>query len=74
VFNLERGLLVSTLTVVAGVVLLIAALNQWRVAGFGELNYAATMRLVVPGVTLTALGWQAIISSFLLSLLALRRR
>ena len=36
---------------------------------FGRLNYAETMRVVVPGVTLAVLGYQTILSCFLLSLL-----
>jgi glycosyltransferase involved in cell wall biosynthesis len=71
--KLETGLVVSLAAIVAGVGLLGAAVNQWRLADFGALDYAATMRLVVPGVTLTALGWQGILSSFFLSILTLRR-
>jgi hypothetical protein len=32
------------------------------------------MRLVVPGVTLAALGFQTIISSFLISMMGMRRK
>ena len=38
------------------------------------LDYASTMRVVVPGVTLAALGFQTMLSSFFLSLLGMRRR
>jgi len=41
---------------------------------FGRLNYAETMRVVVPGVTLAVLGYQTILACFLLSLLGMRRR
>jgi hypothetical protein len=73
-FSLERGLAVGLAAAVVGVVILAAAVNEWRVRDFGRLNYAETMRLVVPGVTLTVLGYQTILSFFLLSLLDLRRR
>jgi glycosyltransferase involved in cell wall biosynthesis len=73
-FSLERGLAVGLVAAVVGVVILAAAVNEWRVRDFGRLNYAETMRLVVPGVTLTVLGYQTILSFFLLSLLDLRRR
>jgi hypothetical protein len=33
-----------------------------------------TLRLVIPGVTLTALGAQTVLSSFFLSVLGLRQR
>lgn len=74
VVNLERGLLASGLALLLGVVLLLAAVNQWRLADFGRLDYAQTMRLVVPGVTLTALGFQTAISSFFVSILGMKRR
>jgi glycosyltransferase involved in cell wall biosynthesis len=73
-FSLERGLVIGMATVVVGVVMLAAAVNEWRVRDFGRLNYAETMRLVVPGVTLAVLGYQTILSFFVLSLLDMRRR
>jgi hypothetical protein len=54
--------------------MLIAAVNDWRVHGFGRLNYADTMRVVVPGVTLAVLGYQTILSCLFLDLLNMRRR
>ena len=41
--------------------MLVAAVNEWRVRDFGRLNYAETMRVVVPGVTLAVLGYQTIL-------------
>jgi glycosyltransferase involved in cell wall biosynthesis len=72
--TLERGLLVSGLMIAVGAVLLLIAVNEWRLEDFGELNYTNTMRLVVPGVTLTALGFQTLLSSFFLTVLSLGRR
>jgi glycosyltransferase involved in cell wall biosynthesis len=74
VVNLERGLLVAALALGLGCALLLAAVNQWRHAGFGPLDYAHTMRLVVPGVTLTALAVQTLFSSFFVSILGMPRR
>jgi hypothetical protein len=74
VMDLERGLALAGVALVAGVVLLVAAIDVWRRAGFGPLDYAHTMRLVVPGVTLFALGFQTVVSSFLVSFLGLARR
>jgi glycosyltransferase involved in cell wall biosynthesis len=71
--TLERGLLVAAAAIVAGVTLLVAAVNEWRLAGFGALDYARTMRLVVPGATLTALGFQTVVSGFFVSILTMRR-
>ena len=72
--NLEKGLIISSITFLVGLGLLIIAINQWRLTSFGHLDYAQTMRLVVPGATLTALGFQTILSSFFVSILGMRRR
>ena len=72
--NLERGLIISAIALLIGWGLLLAAVNEWRLADFGQLDYAHTMRLVVPGATLTSLGFQTILSSFLVSILGMRRR
>lgn len=74
VATLERGLLLASITLIVGLILLGQAINQWRLAGFGDLDYARTMRLVVPGSTLVALGFQTILSSFFVSLLGMRRK
>jgi glycosyltransferase involved in cell wall biosynthesis len=72
--NLERGLITSSITLLVGLALLLMAINHWRLKSFGHLDYAQTMRLVVPGATLTALGFQTILSSFFVSILGMRRR
>jgi hypothetical protein len=72
--TLERGLAAGAAGLAGGVALLIAAVNQWRLAGFGDLDYAATMRWVIPGVTLAMLGCQAVFSSFMLSILRMARK
>jgi glycosyltransferase involved in cell wall biosynthesis len=72
--NLERGLIVSVVAMIIGLALLLAAVNQWRLRDFGRLDYAQTMRWVIPGATLTALGLQTILSSFFVSILRMHRR
>ena len=72
--SLEKGLIAGALGMLGGILLLLGAVAQWRARNFGNLDYAVTMRWVVPGVTLTALGFQTILSSFFLSLLGMRRR
>ncbi|HKX61760.1 MAG TPA: glycosyltransferase family 2 protein, partial [Verrucomicrobiae bacterium] len=74
VMNLERGLVIAGLAMLVGTGLLLTAVNQWRLADFGRLDYAYTMRLVIPGATLLALGFQTILSSFLISMLRMERR
>ena len=74
VVNLERGLVLAVGALVAGCVLLLLAVNEWRAADFGRLAYEDVMRLTVPGATLTALGFQTILSSFFVSILGMRGR
>ena len=74
VVNLEKGLVVAALAVLAGGSLLLVAVWQWWLTGFGHLDYARTMRFVVPGATLVALGFQTVFSSFFVSLLGMRRK
>jgi glycosyltransferase involved in cell wall biosynthesis len=74
VFSLENALVAGSLAMLVGLVLLVGAVNQWRSVHFGNLDYAHTMRWVIPGVTLTALGFQTVLSGFFLSILGLGRR
>jgi hypothetical protein len=74
VVNLEKGLIVAVLAMLAGSIFLLAAVRQWWLTGFGHLDYARTMRLVVPGATLVALGFQTVFSSFFVSILGMRRK
>jgi len=59
---------------VLGTGLLVAAFVQWWRAGFGDLDYARTMRLVIPGATLFALAFQTVLSSFFVGMLSMGRR
>jgi len=72
--KLEHGLVAGTAAVVIGVALLLEAVNHWRAVHFGGLDYTHTMREVIPGVTLTTLGFQTVLSSFFMSILGMRRR
>lgn len=73
-FNLESGLAVGALGMLAGFGLLAGAITQWWAVNFGPLDYSHTMRWVIPGVTLTTLGFQTVLSSFFLSVLGMKRR
>jgi glycosyltransferase involved in cell wall biosynthesis len=72
--TLERGVLVGLIALILGVALLFGAILQWRAVDFGHLDYSRTMRWVIPGVTLSALGVQTVLSSFFLSILGMSRR
>jgi glycosyltransferase involved in cell wall biosynthesis len=72
--RLEHGLIAGAVMFVLGVGLVGVVAARWWASGFGGLDYAATMRWVIPGTFLAALGFQTVLSSFLLSVLGLRRR
>jgi len=74
IVNLERGLIAGALLMLVGLVLLAVAVAEWYGRHFGNLDYERTMRWVIPGATLTALGFQTVLSSFFFSILGLRRR
>jgi hypothetical protein len=73
VITLERGLVLGFAALLIGVGLLGAAVNDWRLAGYGNLSYAHTMRFVIPGAMFAALGFQTVLSSWFASLLRMNR-
>jgi hypothetical protein len=71
-FSLERGILVGTFIFVIGLTFLAVAVLKWKAAGFGQISYPDSLRLVIPAVTCMTLGIQTIFSSFFLSILELK--
>jgi glycosyltransferase involved in cell wall biosynthesis len=74
VITMERGLLFGAGGFIAGLVLLGIASTRWVRLSFGPLDYSQTLRWVIPGVTLAALGFQTILSGAFISILGMRRR
>jgi glycosyltransferase involved in cell wall biosynthesis len=72
--TLERGLILGGAAFVFGLLLLAAAVSQWWQADFGVLDYSYTMRWVIPGATLSALGFQTILFSFFISMMGINRK
>lgn len=72
--TMERGLILGGLSTITGLGLIGIAGINWIHESFGPLDYASSMKFVVPGVTLAALGFQTVLASFFLSLLGLRRK
>jgi hypothetical protein len=70
-FRLEHGLLAGGAILAAGVALGLGIVIIWARRGFGEL---AETRLAVLAAALVIVGIQIVFSSFLLSILGLRRR
>jgi len=73
-FTLERGLMAGLLAMLIGVAGIMWAVAAWYETGFGPLDYASTMRVVVPGATLITAGGSIVLNSFLCSMLGLDRR
>jgi len=72
--SLEYGLILGLVIMLLGLSLLVIAIFQWWAANFGALDYSYTMRWVIPGVTLSSLGFQTILSSFFLSILVMNQK
>ena len=70
-FRLEHGLLLGSLLTLAGLTSAGFILVEWIQGGFGDLSEE---RLAIAAVTLTTIGIQIFFSSFLVSILGLRRR
>jgi hypothetical protein len=70
--SLERAVAVGAACTVAGLLGLAWAVVLWGRASFGELDYAWMMRLVVPSVTVLAVGVQTVFTGFLLGILDLK--
>ena len=64
-FTVERGLIFGIGSIITGVGCIGYVVFRWARQDFGELDYPVTMRVVVPGVTLVAIGFQTMMSSLM---------
>jgi glycosyltransferase involved in cell wall biosynthesis len=71
-FSLERGIVAGLLILIIGLGFFTAAILKWKAAGFGRLDYAESLRLVIPAVTSITFSIQTVFSSFFLSILELK--
>ncbi|MGN6556429.1 MAG: glycosyltransferase family 2 protein [Solirubrobacterales bacterium] len=71
--SVEAGALVGLALILAGLATSIVAIAVWGGAGFEELEYRHTMRLVVPAATSLILGVQTVLASFFVSILRIER-
>jgi hypothetical protein len=72
--TLETGLLAGAVLLIGGLVSLLLGFLFWSGESFGPLNPQRTLRLAIPGVVATALGFQVVMASFLLSIMGLARK
>ena len=70
-FRLEHGLMLGGAVIAAGLIMSLVIGIKWIDRGFGELS---EVRLAVMSATLIIVGLQVFFSSFLLSILGLRRQ
>jgi glycosyltransferase involved in cell wall biosynthesis len=72
--TLERGILTGFIMAALGMAGSAVAIAYWKSRNFGNLDPAISFRLVIPGMTLLLLGTQTILSSFLISIIGLKRK
>jgi len=73
VWSLERGLVTGVLLGVAGLAGALVSISQWKVARFGPLDPAHSLRLMVPSATALVVSCQVIFGTFFMSILGIRR-
>jgi glycosyltransferase involved in cell wall biosynthesis len=73
-FTLEWGIAVGGALAVMGLMTSVYALFTWGQKSFGPLDPVSTLRLVIPAALSLSLGCQIILSSFFLSVLAIKRK
>lgn len=70
-FRLERGLAAGAVISLAGVVIALVSLWRWRSEGFGELDTARQLRVVIPAALGLIIGTSTVLASFFLSILGM---
>jgi glycosyltransferase involved in cell wall biosynthesis len=73
ILPLERGLVVAFAAGLVGLGLLGTAIWNWMEVGFGGLDYAHNMRLVIPGMTLVCLAFQSMLFGFMASIFGMKK-
>jgi hypothetical protein len=73
-FTLERGVIAGVLGVIAGLAFVAIPVYLWVRSGLGELNAEKTLRPMIVGCTLLALGVETVLMSFVLSMLGIQRK
>jgi glycosyltransferase involved in cell wall biosynthesis len=71
--TVERGLAVGIGLSAIGLALIVAVIVKWWQLNFGPLDYPYTMRLVVPGVTFVAIGFQTAMAALMAGVLKMHR-
>ena len=72
--SLEKGIIIALLMMALGLTSSVGALTYWSANSFGPIDPTFSMRLVIPGTMLFAMGFQILLSSFFLSILQTKRK
>jgi glycosyltransferase involved in cell wall biosynthesis len=72
-FNLERGLIVGGVTLLSGLAVILWLLYGWAKVDFGTLDVSRTLRPMIVGATLVAVGFQTVMASVMCSMLTIAR-
>jgi len=65
-FSLERGIVLGTVVALAGFILAAYSLWTWVSTGFFALELRDVMRIVIPSLTLSVIGIELVLSSFVI--------
>lgn len=74
IINLEKGLLIGTFFVIAGLGLSFYGLQIWSNQNYGAMDLRHTLRIIIPAVTIIVIGIQIILFSFFFSILGLKKK
>lgn len=69
--SLETGCVLGAGLILVGLALIFITVFNWEMHSFGALNPAVTMRYLIPGTNLFALGVEVTLSAFFLSVIRL---
>lgn len=73
-FRLERGLLLGFLVFLAGLIAALLSFWRWREQGWGDLDPAEQLRIVIPAALGLILGFWTVLASFFLSILGMDKK
>lgn len=74
IFKLERGIILGSVLIIFGLVLFLYAFSIWGNTNFGPLDVERVTPIVIGSSLSVSLGFEIILSSFLLSMLKLNVR
>lgn len=68
-FSIEKGLMVGISIIFIGIILLVFALEIWKISSFSSLEPASTFKIIIPSGFSIMLGFQIIFASLFINML-----